>query len=114
MPSRLAINSLLFSEDAKYLLTAGTPPPLLESTPFTTNLGDDEVVRVWNTDTFECQQTLTNDNWGQVTGLIWIYHTLPSKEIVTSLSVGSARGYATLYPLDDRGTKVRTSFVFDL
>ncbi|KAF8963378.1 WD40-repeat-containing domain protein [Flammula alnicola] len=84
--SKGPVNVLVFSQDAKLLLSGGL-------------LGDDEKVRIWNTETLDCSQVLENEKWGQITALIWVIRDSPTMESTVSLCVGSARGTVTLYPM---------------
>jgi hypothetical protein len=84
--------------------------PLVLSTPYTliSVSGDDERVRIFNTDSLKCEKTVHSDKWGQVTALSWVHVDYPIDEKSTLLCVGSARGFVTMCPLfqDD---KVRLS-----
>lgn len=62
-------------------------------------LGDDEHVRVFNTNTFECERSLHDEEWGQVTALCWIHLDTPIDAKATLLCVGSGRGIVSLFPV---------------
>lgn len=72
--------------------------------------GDDERLRIFNTDSLKCEKTVHCEKWGQVTALTWVHVDHPIDEKSTSLCVGSARGLVTLWTLfNDIDDKVRRS-----
>ncbi|PPQ81833.1 hypothetical protein CVT25_013473 [Psilocybe cyanescens] len=83
------VDHLLFSNNAKFLLTAG----------------DSDKVFVWNTETFRTEQVLENKGWGQVTCLAWAYADSPGGEAITVLCVGSVAGSLTMFIMDSRSVK---------
>ena len=68
--------------------------------------GNDECVRVWDTEDFTCQQILKGSNWGQVTALTWIDVEQPVSERDTSICVGTRRGSVCVCPMS-KERKVR-------
>ena len=111
--SNSAVNVLLFSEDGKRLLCGGESLlvlPLWRKCSWES--GDDERVRVYDTDSLQCEKTVHSDKWGQVMALSWVYVDYPVDQRSTSLCVGSGRGFVTMCPLfkDD---KVCQSIVFE-
>lgn len=68
--------------------------------------GDDECVRVWDTEDFQCQQILRGSNWGQVTALTWIDIELPVIAQNTSICIGTGRGSVCICPMS-KERKVR-------
>ncbi|KAF8057798.1 WD40-repeat-containing domain protein [Lyophyllum atratum] len=82
------INALAFSKDGKFLVSGG----------------DDGSVRVYNTDTFVCEQILHSPKWGQVTALNWLTVEPPVDEKATSVCVGTGRGRVTLCPMSKSTT----------
>lgn len=112
------VNAMVFSRDGKYLLSGGEHLNLSSRTQalfeLTLSPGDDETVRVWNLETFECEQVLKNDEeWGQVTALTLMY---PEGEQgifgsgAPHLCVGSGRGAISIFPMESV-EKVRPNFV---
>uniref|UniRef100_A0A8H8CE81 Uncharacterized protein n=1 Tax=Psilocybe cubensis TaxID=181762 RepID=A0A8H8CE81_PSICU len=89
LPSILPINTLLFSEDARLLISGG----------------DDETVYVLDTKTGECIQTLEDDNWGQITTVVWGQQELPNRENGVVLCIGTGRGCLALVALDYDATE---------
>jgi WD40 repeat protein len=72
--------------------------------------GDDERVRIFNTDSLTCEKMVNCEKWGQVTALTWVHVDHPIDEKSTSLCIGSARGFVTLWTLfKDIDDKVRRS-----
>lgn len=100
---------MLFSDNAKYLVVAGMgiSQLFLQSQLTDAPPGDDEKVRIWNVETFHCEQTLEDSRWGQVTSLAWLYQELPNHDTMTALCVGNARGSLSIYTMDLRGVKVK-------
>lgn len=66
--------------------------------------GDDECVRVWNTDDYICQQVLHKPKWGQVTTLTWLMSKSVINDVNTSICVGTGRGSIGIFPLSKDGT----------
>ncbi|KAK0505538.1 WD40-repeat-containing domain protein [Armillaria luteobubalina] len=84
---RSAVNCVLFFRNADLLISGG----------------DDRFVRLWNVDTGECLQSLTNEYWGQVTALS-LYEPDPANSADTTLLfVGTGRGNVTVFPLSTMG-----------
>ena len=74
--------------------------------------GDDERVQIFNMDGLKCEKTVHSEKWGQVTALSWVHVDHPIDEKSTSLCVGSARGFVTMWSLfKDNDDKVRRSLV---
>ncbi|KAJ6560211.1 WD40-repeat-containing domain protein [Mycena capillaripes] len=93
-----AVNALLFFE-AGTMLASG---------------GDDQVLRIWDVRSGDCQQELNDASWGQITNL-------SSLDNVAGLSlfVGTGRGVVSVFPWNTRAKQFtdqsRTSFnVFEL
>jgi len=74
--------------------------------------GDDERVQIFNMDSLKCEKTVHSEKWGQVTALTWVHVDHPIDEKSTSLCVGSARGFVTMWSLfKDNDDKVLRSLV---
>ncbi|KAJ6583508.1 WD40-repeat-containing domain protein [Mycena vulgaris] len=74
-----AVNSLLFFDNGKMLASGG----------------DDQVLRIWDVISCNCQQEVHNPNWGQILNLSLLEETAAQP---TVLFVGSARGVLSLLP----------------
>jgi hypothetical protein len=93
--------SLRMGSASFVVVSAGSPSPAYKLMRIP---GDDERVRIYDTDTLKCEKTVHSDKWGQVTALSWIYVDHPVEEKSISLCVGSGRGFVTMCPLfkDDK------------
>ncbi|KAF5327383.1 hypothetical protein D9619_003899 [Psilocybe cf. subviscida] len=81
-------NVLIFSSDGKYLISGC----------------DDETVKVWNTETFECEEVVGDDEWGIITALTLTYRVQPlgthSRNIPVLLAVCSHSGALKVFELE--------------
>ena len=95
------VNALLFSPDGKLLISGGKYQARC-SPVFLTHLiclGDDERVRIWNTETYKAEIVLSQRRWAQITCLSWIFVDVPVDNKCTILAVGTGRGTISLFPM---------------
>ncbi|KAK0220289.1 WD40-repeat-containing domain protein [Armillaria fumosa] len=65
--------------------------------------GDDQFLRLWDLETGECVQSLTDEEWGQVTALSLYEPDGANSTDTTLLFVGTGRGTVTTFPLSTMG-----------
>ena len=95
------VNSLIFSPDGKLLISGGKYQARcsLDSIHSKLCLGDDECVRIWNTESFKTEIVLSQRRWAQITCLAWIFVDVPVDNKYTILAVGTGRGTISLCPM---------------
>src|ERR1700742_2146146 len=83
---------------------------ILNADSYTRLIGDDGVIKIWNIDTLKCIETLSNENWGQVTALSWLTVNSPANGSL-SLAIGTGRGFLTLCPVEFVQNKLVSSIL---
>ncbi|KAJ7432489.1 WD40-repeat-containing domain protein [Mycena galericulata] len=78
------VNTILFFDDGTRLATGG----------------DDQVVRIWDVQSGDCQQELSDSQWGQITNLSGMVDGFGRK--TQGLLIGTGRGLVSNYPWHDR------------
>ena len=93
-----AINCLAFTRDGKYLASGGKHK--LPKTPgkfrWRSISGDDEVLRIWDTEAKTIRQVLSDqlERWGQVTCVRWLSGNSDSGNVLT---FATGRGLVLIY-----------------
>lgn len=92
------VNCLLFIQDATLLVSGGKTnqfPPFLDRSSSLHDIGDDQVVRLWDVQAGKCLQELVDPQWGQITALSWLPEQTDKAPV---LFIGTGRGVVSAYP----------------